>query len=83
MAGIIVKKPLADKETVIGKVVEVLETSVILEYSDGKKGKHIFPAEVLETINEDHNGFFGGDIIKITLNAGEYEIEEIEEFPKG
>ena len=79
----IVKNPLKDKESFIGRVSDVLETSVVLEDANEKKYKLLLPKEVLEAINDDHNGMFGGDIIKITNNAGEYEIEELEEFPKG
>lgn len=79
MGGIIIKKPLKNGESITGKVCDVFEETVALELADGKKVKLPLPKEVLETINNDHNGMFEGDTIKISLKDEEYEIEEVEE----
>lgn len=79
MAGIKVRKPLAVNESITGTVVEVTETCVILEQDDNKKIKLPLAETVLDEINENHNGLFGGDKIKITRGENdEYEIEEAE-----
>jgi hypothetical protein len=82
MAGIILKPSLKSGESFTGKVDDVTETTCIFVLENGKKVKIPFSPEVLESINEDHNSVMGGNIITITRNGEEFEIEEHDEWPK-
>lgn len=87
MAGIKIKPALKSGEKFTGQVVEVMDSdgetaNVIFETKDKKRIKMPFPTDVADTINEDHNGMFGGDIITVSRNGEEYDIEERDAWPE-
>lgn len=83
MAGIILRSALKDGEKFTGRVVDVTETMVIFETKDGKKVKLPLPEDVRNEINDSHNHLLDdGDIITITRKGDDFEIEELDEWPK-